>query len=475
MKKIITLLLTLIMILSTGVSVFAGHLEYEGIDNNGNPVKPYYVPDENDLDFSEYVGRWYDQNNNVLDIIKVNGNEITFSAYDYFPEIMIKIAEFDNRCFWLDGNKYYELIFHENKIAINMNRTVFSFNRNIKPNYPEDINGLPVFDFNSFIGTWSGNNINVTIKYVYPDDRFNIDFCGDTLTQFPIKNNQIYIYAYKDSYSFLSSKEMGGAEGGIRFTVYPESVSRITLMEDKLFYEYWWYNKDNPNEKKNYGSCILTSNIKPIVLVPGNSNIEVNVKEFNNECNRDNNDDTNSNINTDINEYNSFLDIDNNHWAYEYIRTLTEKNIINGYSDGTFKPDNNVTRAEFSKLLSLTADIKIKNNINFNDVNNNDWYYEYIQLLSNYMNNYDNEFKPNNNALRNDIIIAIVKLKNYNLENVDLSVLDKFTDVENNSDNIYIAAAIENNIINGFEDNTLRLSNSLTRAECVTVLYRLFE
>ena len=41
----------------------------------------------------------------------------------------------------------------------------------------------------------------------------------------------------------------------------------------------------------------------------------------------------------------------NGHWAKKYIEYGVDKGYINGYTDGTFKPDGTVTRAEFSKIL----------------------------------------------------------------------------------------------------------------------------
>ena len=43
----------------------------------------------------------------------------------------------------------------------------------------------------------------------------------------------------------------------------------------------------------------------------------------------------------------SFKDVDNNEWYAEYLGYLAKYDIINGYNDGTFKPNNSVTRAEF--------------------------------------------------------------------------------------------------------------------------------
>lgn len=51
----------------------------------------------------------------------------------------------------------------------------------------------------------------------------------------------------------------------------------------------------------------------------------------------------------------SFSDLDSGHWAYEYITTLAEQGVINGYTDGTFRPSGTITAAEFIKLITVAA------------------------------------------------------------------------------------------------------------------------
>ena len=46
-----------------------------------------------------------------------------------------------------------------------------------------------------------------------------------------------------------------------------------------------------------------------------------------------------------------FSDLKDNHWAYEYIYGLNKKGVINGYEDLTFRPENNITRAEIAKIV----------------------------------------------------------------------------------------------------------------------------
>ena len=73
--------------------------------------------------------------------------------------------------------------------------------------------------------------------------------------------------------------------------------------------------------------------------------------------------------------------------------------------------------------------------------------------------------------------MAMVKLKGYDLSNVDFSYLSNFTDTDSISNNIkqYVAVAVEKGLISGFEDNTFRGQATITRAEAATLLWRAFQ
>ena len=47
-----------------------------------------------------------------------------------------------------------------------------------------------------------------------------------------------------------------------------------------------------------------------------------------------------------------FKDVPEQHWAYKAIEELAERGIINGYPDGSFRPDESVTRAEIATIMS---------------------------------------------------------------------------------------------------------------------------
>ena len=106
------------------------------------------------------------------------------------------------------------------------------------------------------------------------------------------------------------------------------------------------------------------------------------------------------------------------HWGEEYIQTLVDKSVINGYEDGTFKPDNSITRAEFCTIITkaLVNDGLISyvtpSGI-FNDVATGDWFAPYVETAA--INNFvlgigDNKFDPEALITRQEMakIISLV-------------------------------------------------------------------
>ena len=78
----------------------------------------------------------------------------------------------------------------------------------------------------------------------------------------------------------------------------------------------------------------------------------------------------------------AYPDVDESYWAYPQINDLTEKGVIIGYPDGTFQPDNNVTRAEFAAMVIRALGqehTKVVQPVEFTDVNEDYWAYSDIQ------------------------------------------------------------------------------------------------
>lgn len=80
----------------------------------------------------------------------------------------------------------------------------------------------------------------------------------------------------------------------------------------------------------------------------------------------------------------TFRDI-KGHWAEDVINKWYEKGIVSGYPDGTFKPDNPVTRAEVAKIIAVAFDLQGKNELNYDDVKAENWYYPYLECSAKYI------------------------------------------------------------------------------------------
>ena len=186
-----------------------------------------------------------------------------------------------------------------------------------------------------------------------------------------------------------------------------------------------------------------------------------------------------------------YSDVPDDLWASVAINALSDKHILNGYENSTFRPDNTVSRAEWAKMLTLISGVMPPRYYAhaalpcFGDVSETHWYYEYVNAVAVFMNHYDypypSEFEiafhPEDVALREDIAVSLIKLMGYDISKADLSVLGRFSDAGEISQAAkpYIAVAVSERLINGFEDGTFRGKSTLTRAEAATVLWRAFE
>ena len=161
------------------------------------------------------------------------------------------------------------------------------------------------------------------------------------------------------------------------------------------------------------------------------------------------------------------------HWAESYINNLVKKGGISGYEDGSFKPDNTITRAEFTKIIVGVFEISGDTETKYSDVSDDTWYSEYVKKASasGIINGSDGMFLPNNNITRQDaalIIYRVLKLKNIEM-NSGKSFSDDSEISEYAKDAVSKMAVI--GVINGY-DGKFMPKNNITRAEAVTMIAR---
>ena len=109
-----------------------------------------------------------------------------------------------------------------------------------------------------------------------------------------------------------------------------------------------------------------------------------------------------------------FTDVSESNFAYDAIEFMQRKNIISGYEDNTFRAENGITRGEFAKIISSFADSAIKDNGScpFTDISSS-WAKDYIKKVfyAGWINGYpDKTYRPDNNITRAEFTAIINKV-----------------------------------------------------------------
>lgn len=171
----------------------------------------------------------------------------------------------------------------------------------------------------------------------------------------------------------------------------------------------------------------------------------------------------------------SFLDVHPDDYFYESVNYMYCAGIISGYSDGTFRPYNNTTRAQLSKIIVLARgwDLDCPDNGHFADVPPDHAFYCYIEtafehgIITGYG---DGTFRPDNNVTRGQLCKVIVLAMEWNDpcpatgHFADVLVSDPFF--------CYIETAFAHGIITGYGDGTFRPNNNAARGQICKVVYQ---
>ncbi len=111
-----------------------------------------------------------------------------------------------------------------------------------------------------------------------------------------------------------------------------------------------------------------------------------------------------------------FEDIPQGFWAYGQIDKLTDENIISGYEDNTFRPQNFVTRAEYAAMVIKTIkqeNLQIETMYTFEDIDNSHWAWNYVIRAVNLdiiKPVSDSYFYPDDYVTRSEIITFLVNI-----------------------------------------------------------------
>ncbi len=171
----------------------------------------------------------------------------------------------------------------------------------------------------------------------------------------------------------------------------------------------------------------------------------------------------------------NFSDVSPSDYFYEAVRYLYCAGIVSGYGDGTFRPYNNATRAQLTKIIVLAEgwSVDCPDTGHFSDVPTDHPFFCYIEtayehsIISGYG---DGTFRPDNNVTRAQLCKIIVLAQQWP---IDTSGGPHFSDVPTSHPFYsYIETAYNHSIITGYGDGAFRPDNSATRGQISKIVYQ---
>ncbi|MEI6530454.1 MAG: S-layer homology domain-containing protein, partial [bacterium] len=147
---------------------------------------------------------------------------------------------------------------------------------------------------------------------------------------------------------------------------------------------------------------------------------------------------------------------------------------IKGYSDGMFRPQNQITRAEVAAMLSRILGAASSTGANFSDLPTNHWAYGYVSatVSAGLFNGYpDGTFRPDQSITRAELSKVMVLMRN--LFPIQVSP-PTFPDIAGHWAANYIEMASRAQFVTGYTSGDFRPDQPITRAETVTLINRAF-
>lgn len=163
------------------------------------------------------------------------------------------------------------------------------------------------------------------------------------------------------------------------------------------------------------------------------------------------------------------------HWAQEQINKWADQGLVAGYQDGSFKPNSQISRAEFVAMVNRSFDIdKGSTGSGFKDVQPGKWYYQDViaAKANGYIGGYtDGTFKPDQTITRQEVASILVRLLQLT---PTTQGLDGFKDANRIPGwaRESVGAVAKAGLMRGMPDNTFGPLKNITRAEAVVSLDR---
>ncbi|HYE08991.1 MAG TPA: S-layer homology domain-containing protein, partial [Patescibacteria group bacterium] len=163
-----------------------------------------------------------------------------------------------------------------------------------------------------------------------------------------------------------------------------------------------------------------------------------------------------------------------NHWAGVQIKSFLEKGFVSANKDGSFKPNNPITRAEFAVIANKVFGLTLTDKVNFKDVKLKDVFYKDMSIArkAGYFTPLPGgNIMPNTNMSRQEFAVVLARLLKIDIKKeipnkVIFKDNDKIAVWSRNS----IDAVVQRGYMSGNTDGTFSPAGLITRAQAVTVL-----
>jgi hypothetical protein len=165
----------------------------------------------------------------------------------------------------------------------------------------------------------------------------------------------------------------------------------------------------------------------------------------------------------------------------ESIQKLANRTIISGFANGTFKPEQSVSRAEFAKMLNRALGIQVVNTTKskFKDVKANQWYTAQVEaaVKAGLINGFaDGTFRPNQKITHKEMIVMVMNARHYlgGERNVD-ALVNVPKDVPSWARASYIEAINNGILVDENDVFSFKANKATNRGESALLIYRLLE
>lgn len=165
------------------------------------------------------------------------------------------------------------------------------------------------------------------------------------------------------------------------------------------------------------------------------------------------------------------------HWAKDFIQILRDRKVMGGYEDGSFRPNNTISRAEFSAVLGRAFDLPLRRaERSFVDVPSNHWAHGAVQKAwrMGFLTGYQGDrFLPNAEIRRGDAMTALVS--GLGLPAGDLKLLGLYQDratIPSYATGAIATATERRMVVNYPQKRQIRAQDPLTRGELATLIHQ---